>query len=191
MPRLTTIYTRKGDQGYTQLGGGQVVTKDDLRITALGDLDELNALLSVLRTMSLPPPVAGHLARIQNELFDLGAELCFDPADLDTIRIPLLQQTHVQWLEDAINEVSPQVGTLDNFILPGGSPGAAYLHLARTVCRRAERNLVRLFLATGGRELPIRYVNRLSDALFMWARLANHVIQTPDTLWRPGGTPPT
>ncbi len=189
MPRLTTIYTRKGDQGYTQLGGGQVVTKDDIRITALGDLDELNALLGVLRTMSLPLTVSAHLERIQNELFDLGAELCFEPDDVDAARIPQLQQKHVQWLEDAIDEVSPQVGSLDNFILPGGHPGAAYLHLARTVCRRVERNMVRLFLAAGGRELPLRYVNRLSDALFMWARLTNLVTRTSDVLWRPGGTP--
>ncbi len=190
MPRLTTIYTRKGDQGHTQLGGGQVVTKDDIRIATLGDLDELNALLGVLRTMTLPPPLDSHIARIQNELFDLGAEICFQPADLDQIRIPQLQQKHVQWLENTINDVAPDVGTLDNFILPGGIQTAAHLHWARTVCRRAERNLVRLYHLEGGRELPLRYINRLSDALFMWARWANWTAHTSDVLWRPGGETP-
>ncbi len=190
MPRLTSIYTRKGDQGYTQLGGGQVVSKDEIRISVLGDLDELNALLGVLRTMSLPCTISSHLVRIQNELFDLGAEVCFTPADLDSTRIPQLDQRNVQWLEETINDMTPNLGALDNFILPGGNAGAAFLHLARTVCRRAERNLVRLYHIEGGRDLPLRYVNRLSDALFMWARLANHSSKTPEEIWKPGRFPP-
>lgn len=187
MPRLTRIYTRKGDGGKTQLGGGQVVPKDDARIAAMGDLDELNALLGVIRSLPLPSAVATHLRRVQNELFDLGAEICFAPEDLEGLSIPLLDQRHVTWLEEAIEDVTPRIGALDNFVLPGGAASAAHLHTARAVCRRAERSLVRLFHLTGGRDMPLRYVNRLSDALFVWARLANHAAGVPETLWRPGG----
>lgn len=186
MPRLTRIYTRRGDHGKTQLGGGQVVSKDDARISAMGDLDELNALLGVVRSLSMPISIDTHLARIQNELFDLGAEICFEPDDLTSATFPMLDQRHVDWLEEAMEEVMPQVGALDNFVLPGGHQTASFLHLARAVCRRAERHLVRLHHLSGGRDLPLRYLNRLSDALFMWARLANRTV-ADEILWRPGG----
>ena len=187
MPRLTSIYTRAGDEGRTQLGGGQVVSKHSLRIEALGDLDELNAILGTALSMEAPASLADPLRRVQNDLFDLGAETCFEPADADAARIPQLEQRHVDWLESAIDQATPRLGTLNNFILPGGSPCAASLHLARTVCRRAERNLVRVHQQDGGRAVCLRYLNRLSDALFQWARIANLEAGTAETLWRPGG----
>ncbi len=188
MPRLTRIFTRQGDGGQTRLGGGQKVSKADARIAVMGDLDELNAWLGVICSQSLAAEIANPLARIQNELFDLGAEVCFEDAEKEAPQLRLLNAQNVQALESAIDTVSAQVGNLENFILPGGTAAAAWLHLARTVCRRAERHMVRLHRIAGGRHLPLIYVNRLSDALFMWARLANLLHDTPETLWTPGGT---
>ena len=187
MPRLTQIFTRQGDSGQTRLGGGQTVSKADARIAVMGDLDELNAWLGVICSQTLAAEIANPLARIQNELFDLGAEMCFEDVEQEAPQLRLLDEQNVQELENAIETVSAQVGNLENFILPGGTTAAAWLHLARTVCRRTERHMVRLHLIAGGRDLPLIYVNRLSDALFMWARLANLLHETTETLWKPGG----
>lgn len=187
MPRLNRIFTRRGDGGQTQLGGGQTVSKTDARIKVMGDLDELNAWLGVICSQNLPHEIRAILGRVQNELFDLGAELCFQDVEREAPHLQLLNKQHIQNLEDSIKETTATVGSLDNFVLPGGVEAAASLHLARTVCRRAERNLVQLRTSTGGRDLPLVYVNRLSDALFVWARLANFSSNTPETLWNPGG----
>ena len=187
MPRLNRIFTRRGDGGQTQLGGGQTVSKTDVRVSVMGDLDELNAWLGVISRQELPPGIRAIISRIQNELFDLGAELCFQDVEREAPQLQLLDNQHIQDLENSIEETTATVGSLENFILPGGVEAAASLHLARTVCRRAERNLVQLHVTTGGRDLPLRYVNRLSDALFVWARLANFTSKTPENLWKPGG----
>ncbi len=186
MPRLTRIFTRQGDGGQTRLGGGQTVSKADARIAVMGDLDELNAWLGVICSQDLPAEIAHSLTRIQNELFDLGAELCFEDVKKEAPQLQVLDAKHVQALEHTIETIAAQVGTLENFILPGGHTAAAGLHLARTVCRRTERHLVRLQRMAGGRDILLVYVNRLSDALFMWARLANCLHNTPETLWKPG-----
>ncbi len=187
MPRLNRIFTRRGDGGQTQLGGGQTVSKTDVRVSVMGDLDELNAWLGVISCQELPSGIRAIISRIQNELFDLGAELCFQDVEREAPHLQLLDNQHIQDLENSIEETTATVGSLENFILPGGVEAAASLHLARTVCRRAERNLVQLHATTGGRDLPLRYVNRLSDALFVWARLANFTSKTPENLWKPGG----
>lgn len=187
MPRLNKIFTRKGDSGQTQLGGGQTVSKSDARIAVLGDIDELNAWIGTVSRLPLPIEVRNHLNRIQNELFDLGAEICYKDVENEAPFLQILSKQNIHELEEAIDQATAQTGPLENFILPGGGETAAWLHLARTVCRRAERNLVILHQVAGGRELPISYVNRLSDALFVWARLANLVSENPETLWIPGG----
>ncbi len=186
IPRLTKIFTRRGDGGQTRLGGGQKVSKADARIAVMGDLDELNAWLGVVcSSPALAAEIAAPLARVQHELFDLGAEMCFEDAATEAPQLRLLAEDDVQALENTIETIAARVGELENFILPGGTPVAAWLHLARTVCRRTERHMVRLHRTAGGRAIPLIYVNRLSDALFMWARLANLVAGTPETLWQP------
>lgn len=187
MPKLNKIFTRRGDRGQTQLGGGQSVSKNDARIAVLGDIDELNAWVGVVRCQEVPIEISRHLSRIQNELFDLGAEICFEDVEYEAPQLRFLSQKNVIALEAAIEQATLQTGGLENFILPGGGEAAAWLHLARTVCRRAERHLVQLHQAAGGRDLPIQYINRLSDAFFVWARLANMLSGDSEILWKPGG----
>src|SRR5690606_16332053 len=135
--RLSIITTRGGDDGTTGLGDGTRVPKDDLRITAMGEVDELNSVLGILRSESLPDDVDALLYRIQNELFDLGAELCI-PGHV------AMQASHVAGLDAAISEYNAELGKLEEFILPGGCRAAAFAHLVRSVCRRAERAVVML-----------------------------------------------
>jgi cob(I)alamin adenosyltransferase len=183
MPRLTRLYTRTGDDGSTGLGGGQRVAKDSLRIAAYGMVDELNATLGAALAGGLDERLATALRRIQNELFHLGSDLCVREEDKAQKPVPVIAQRHVTALEELLDELTGQLGPLANFILPGGSPGAARLHVARTVCRRAERLLVTLAReeAIGPHVLP--YVNRLSDALFAMARYENLKRGVPDVLW--------
>ena len=186
MPRLTKIYTKTGDSGLTGLGGGRRVAKDSPRVRAYGTVDELNSAIGVALSLGLSDRLVTELATIQNELFDLGSDLCW-PADDDRRgRIPTVQPHHVERLERLIDELNEVVGPLTNFLLPGGSPGAAGLHLARTICRRAEREAITLAHeeAIGGLVLP--YLNRLSDALFVMARYENHERGVDEPLWRPG-----
>ena len=136
MPRLTKIYTRSGDDGTTSLGIKRRVPKDSLRVQAYGDVDELNSVLGLALAGGLSPFLAQELQIIQNELFHLGSDLAFPQEDGEERQIPQIEKRHVDKLETLIDQLTADLGPLDNFILPGGSLGAAHLHLARTICRR-------------------------------------------------------
>jgi cob(I)alamin adenosyltransferase len=175
--RLSKIYTRTGDQGTTGLGDGSRVDKDSLRVEAMGAVDELNAVLGLLLTESLADTIRIPLTRIQHDLFDLGGELCLPGhALLKPDRILAMEQTL-----DALNDPLPP---LKEFILPGGSRAAAYCHLARTVCRRAERDVIRLSKAEQVSEAVLQYLNRLSDLLFVACRVINRDAGCSDVLWQ-------
>lgn len=183
MPKITKVYTRGGDRGQTSLGGGQRVSKAAQRIEAFGTVDELNSQLGTALASGLDGTIASLLAAIQNDLFHLGSDLCFPEADKQAHPVPRIEERHVRTLEGAIDEMSAELGPLANFILPGGSPGAAQLHVARTVCRRAERAVVSLASEEPVGEWTIPYLNRLSDALFVMARLENRRRDVADPLW--------
>jgi len=183
MPRITRVYTRTGDDGTTALGGGQRVQKDAARIAAYGTVDELNSVLGVALASGLGERLAAALRRIQNELFHLGSDLCVREEDKASKPVPVIGQRHVAALEELLDELTGQLGPLTNFILPGGSPGAAQLHVARTVCRRAERQLVALSREEAIGPFVVSYVNRLSDALFVMARYENFEKGVADTTW--------
>jgi cob(I)alamin adenosyltransferase len=183
MPRLTRLYTRKGDDGTTGLGGGQRVQKDSARVIAYGTVDELNAALGVALSHGLAPRLATVLPVIQNELFHLGSDLCFVEEDKQKFQMPQIDGRHVEALEQAIDELNEIVGPLENFILPGGSPGSAALHVARTICRRAERDVLTLARHEAVGRFVMPYLNRLSDALFVMARYENHERGVAEPLW--------
>jgi len=181
--RLTKLYTRKGDNGTTGLGGGQRISKDSLRVTAYGTVDELNSAIGVAIAHGLSERLAEVLRTIQNELFHLGSDLCFYEEDKQKYNIPQIEQRHIDGLEQLIDEMNQVVGPLENFVLPGGSIGAAHLHLARTLCRRAERDCVSLAYKEKIGVLVITYLNRLSDALFVMARYENKMRGVPEPQW--------
>jgi len=187
---LNRIYTRTGDAGRTRLATGQPVSKSDLRVEAYGAVDEANACVGLARVhLAADPELDAMLARIQNELFDLGADLSTPPkpdeADGSALRILDSQVVRLEGEIDALNERLPE---LKSFILPGGTSAAAALHLARTVCRRAEREAVRLVEAGEPVSGPaMRYLNRLSDFLFVAARWANDQGRA-EVFWKSGGT---
>ena len=184
MPKLNKIYTRTGDKGDTRLGGGQRVNKDSPRITAYGTVDELNSSLGVaLSAGHLDNQLAMMLRRVQNDLFHLGSDLCVLEDDKVKIKIPQIEERHIKQLEAMIDELQKSLKPLDNFILPGGSPGAAHLHVARTVCRRAERCVISLSRYEPVGKHTIIYLNRLSDLLFVMARYENKMKETTDVLW--------
>lgn len=183
MPRLTRIYTRTGDDGSTALGSGARIAKDHLRVACYGTVDELNAQLGVVLCQLPPESLAIPLSRIQNDLLHLGADLCVTEADKLARPLPRIEERHVDWLEELIDAWNEKLPALENFILPGGSPAAAQLHVARTVCRRAERLLVTLAREEAVGDWTLRYLNRLSDALFVLARAANLISGDPDRLW--------
>jgi len=177
------IYTKTGDDGQTGLFGGPRVSKDAPRIEAYGTVDELNSVLGLARAETLPESIDALLATIQSELFSLGAELATpNPAAKGT---HLIGPGHIQRLEQAIDEYESQLEPLKQFILPGGTTGAATLHLARTICRRAERRLVTLVHSCSESISPelLVYLNRLSDLLFVLARAANHAAGVTDVPW--------
>ncbi|MCS6827679.1 MAG: cob(I)yrinic acid a,c-diamide adenosyltransferase [Caldilinea sp.] len=186
MPRLTKIYTKKGDAGETSLGGGQRVPKNHLRVAAYGSVDELNSQIGLALSYGLCEKLSAVLSEIQNELFDLGSDLAFREEDKTLYPIPKIEARHVERLEKLIDEMTAVVGPLENFILPGGSPGAAHLHVARTVCRRAEREVTALAHEEPIGAYALAYLNRLSDALFVMARYENRMRGAPEPLWRPG-----
>ena len=186
MPRITKVYTRTGDDGTTGLGGGQRVPKDSARIEAYGTVDELNAVIGAAVAAGLDVRLVPTLQRIQNELFDLGSDLCFVEADKAKFTLPQIEPRHVDALEHEMDRLSESLEPLRNFILPGGSPGAAQLHIARTVCRRAERRVLELTRHEAIGPCVVRYLNRLSDTLFVMARFANHAAGIPDVLWQAG-----
>lgn len=183
MPRLTRIYTRKGDDGATELGGGQRVAKDSPRIEAYGTVDELNTCIGLALASGLDAKIEAPLKRIQNELFHLGSDLCILEEDKAKMPVPRVEQRHVDAMEKLMDELTKKLGPLENFILPGGSEGAARLHVARTVCRRAERLLVTVAKKEKIGEFTIRYLNRLSDTLFVMARHENARRGVPDVTW--------
>jgi cob(I)alamin adenosyltransferase len=183
MPRLTKIYTRTGDDGTTGLGGGQRVAKDSLRIETYGTVDELNSQLGVALAGGLEPTLAEELARVQHELFHLGSDLCVLETDKAAMPVPRIEDQHVRALETAMDRMTDALGPLTNFILPGGSVGAAQLHVARTVCRRAERLAVAVAREEAIGPFVIPYLNRLSDALFVMARWENRHRGVDDVTW--------
>lgn len=188
MPRLTRIYTRAGDDGSTGLGFGGRVAKDALRVECYGTVDELNAVLGLVAESVSgedPAKLASRVLRIQNELFDLGGELATLAADRHPQQV-LIQESDVVRLEAEIDEVNADLPTLRSFILPGGGQTAAFLHQARTVCRRAERRLVTLMSQEAERPECLRYLNRLSDWLFVMGRKAAISAGRGEISWRPG-----
>jgi cob(I)alamin adenosyltransferase len=187
MVTLNRIYTRTGDGGKTRLATGEPVAKSHPRVEAYGGVDELNAQIGVARTLlGNEPALDAMLERAQNDLFDLGADLATPERPREDLRI---LDSQVARLEAEIDQLNGELAPLTSFVLPGGSPAAAALHVARTVCRRAERDAVRLAEAKGGGVSPaaLKYLNRLSDLLFVAARFANGK-GAEDVLWRPGAT---
>lgn len=183
MPKITKVYTRGGDEGTTSLGTGERVAKDAPRLEAYGTVDELNSSIGAALASGLSPAVTEALRRIQNELFHLGADLCVPEDDKMRMPVPQIGARHVEALEDLMDRLSEALLPLDNFILPGGSAGAGALHVARTVCRRAERLVVTLARSEKVGAHAIPYLNRLSDALFVMARYENRQRGVPDMLW--------
>ncbi|MER7077026.1 ATP:cob(I)alamin adenosyltransferase [Saccharopolyspora kobensis] len=184
---LTKIYTRAGDSGTTRLSDNSVVHKTDPRLVAYADVDETNSVLGVaLATAELGEDVVAVLRAVQNDLFDVGADLSTPIAENPKYPPLRITQGYVDRLEGWCDEFNSRLGKLDSFILPGGTPGGALLHQARCVARRAERSAWALQEADGQRTspLPAKYLNRLSDLLFILARVAN---PDGDVLWKPGG----
>ncbi len=182
MPRLTKIYTRTGDDGSTALGTKRRVPKHHPRVQAYGAVDEANSAIGLAMGYGLSAKLGEALPRIQNELFHLGSDLAF-PEDDKTASVPRIEERHVQALETLIDELNEVVGPLENFILPGGVLGAGALHLARAVCRRAERETAALAEQEAVNPLALAYLNRLSDALFVMARYENKMQGMAERLW--------
>ncbi|MBI5473216.1 MAG: cob(I)yrinic acid a,c-diamide adenosyltransferase [Ignavibacteriae bacterium] len=178
------IYTKTGDKGDTSLFGGQRVPKDALRIEAYGTVDELNSLLGVVRSDNVNADIDGVLEHVQNQLFNLGADLA-TPRSTSAKNIIRIGPKDAQLLEKMIDKFDAHLKPLKSFVIPGGARVAARLHFARTVCRRAERVAVRLSRNEDiGDDITV-YLNRLSDLLFVLARYANHVANVPETKWKP------
>ena len=192
---MNRIYTRAGDAGQTHLAGGQRISKDDLRIECYGTVDELNAVVGAARVIAEElalgverlTSLAGILKRVQHELFNLGSILATLPEDVHP-RQPRITGAEVDQLEREIDKANAELEPLRSFVLPGGSRLDAELHMCRTVCRRAERLLVRLAREQSVLPETICYLNRLSDALFVWSRWVNIVLGTEETLWEPNAS---
>ncbi len=187
---LNRIYTKLGDSGQTSLAGGQRVPKDDPRIDAFGVVDELNAFIGAAR-VSCSEAKAGHLGelaeilrRVQHELFNLGSILATKPEDVHPKQARVTSE-EVEQLEREIDAANTELAPLRSFVLPGGTRLNADLHVARTVCRRAERRLVAMARQDEVPAAAIQYLNRLSDALFVWSRWVNHVLGAAEVLWQP------
>jgi cob(I)alamin adenosyltransferase len=184
MVRLTRIYTRGGDAGETSLGDGARVAKQDLRVAAFGTVDEANAAIGLAR-LSAPAAADAMLARIQNDLFDLGADLCTPEDGRRAAGALRIQTSQVERLEREIDALNAELKPLDSFVLPGGTPCAAHLHLARTITRRAERLVAALAARETVNGEALKYLNRLSDHLFVLGRHVNDK-GAGDVLWTPG-----
>ena len=187
MVQLTRIYTKGGDKGKTSLGNGKRVLKSSSRIEAIGAIDEANAAIGIIRSfLTKHSPFTSFLEIIQNDLFDIGADLCMPSSD-NSKEAPLrLTQDKVSALEKWIDELNKELSPLTSFVLPGGSTEAAFCHLARTTIRRAERILVHLSQKEPLNPVILQYINRLSDFLFVLGRMLNNK-GTADVLWVPGG----
>ena len=184
---LNRIYTRTGDDGTTSLGTGARRKKYDLRVSAYGTLDEVNAVIGIVRLHTAADAgLDATLSRIQNDLFDVEADLCLSEKGPGGARLTVTD-AQVEWIESEIDRLNAELAPLRSFVLPGGSPAAAYLHLARTICRRAERIMVELKDRPGETvtAASLKYVNRLSDFLFVASRHANDKGKR-DVLWVPG-----
>jgi len=175
--RLSKIYTRTGDNGTTGLGDGSRINKDSLRVEAMGDVDELNSVIGILLTEPLPELIQTTLTRVQHDLFDLGGEICIPGHSM-------VKPERIDSLENILDELNDTLEPLKEFILPGGTKAAAYCHLARTVCRRAERQLIKLNREDQVTEVSLQYLNRLSDLLFVMCRSLNLSANVPDVLWK-------
>ena len=183
---MAKIYTRRGDDGSTGLFGGPRVRKDDARVAAYGDVDELNSTLGVAREEVLSQPdLLALIDSLQSELFTLGAELATPQAESAPKQVPRIETAHVQRLEREIDRLTADLPEMKNFILPGGSRPGAVLHLCRTVCRRAERKVVSLAESSEVSPAALAYVNRLSDLLFVMARAANLRSGGREIPWKP------
>src|SRR5580693_2146121 len=183
MARLTNIVTRTGDDGTTGLAGSGRVSKDSRRVWAYGTVDELNSAIGVVRSLNTDSDLDARLRGIQNDLFNLGGELA-TPPDKFQKGMPRIDQQQVVDLEKQVEELTKELGPLQEFILPGGGPVGAQLHVARTICRRAERFCVRLGKEEKVGEFVTPYLNRLSDALFTLARWSNQKAGTKETYWK-------
>lgn len=181
--RLSKIYTRTGDDGTTGLGDGTRVPKDHARVEAFGTVDELNSVLGLLLCEALDDGMRTALTRIQHTLFDLGGELCIPGRSV-------LTEAQVTELENLLDRLNADLAPLKEFILPGGARAAALCHLARTVCRRAERRVYSLARGESVSPVALKYLNRLSDLLFVMARALNQASGTPDVLWQPAQKKP-
>ncbi|MBK8172069.1 MAG: cob(I)yrinic acid a,c-diamide adenosyltransferase [Sandaracinaceae bacterium] len=178
------IYTKVGDAGKTGLFGENHVSKASVRVAAYGNVDELNSVIGLCRTTKIDDGNDALLQSLQSALFNVGAELSTSPKYEKDIGVPLVSDADVEIIEHAIDRAESELEPLKTFVLPGGTPGAAHLHLARTTCRRAERSVVALVEAGEPvRGEVLRYLNRLSDLLFVLARLANHRASVPDVPW--------
>ena len=183
MPRITKVYTRTGDDGTTGLGAGGRVAKNSPRIEAYGTVDELNSQIGLVLASGVNDDITAALRSIQNDLFHLGSDLCVPEEEKKLRPVPSIEERHVAGLESLMDRLSQELPPLENFVLPGGTPGASQLHVARTVCRRAERLVVALARGEPVGPYTVRYLNRLSDALFVMARHENKRRGVPDVLW--------
>lgn len=183
MPRITKVYTRTGDGGDTALASGRRVPKESPRVEAYGTVDELNSHLGVALASGTVEGLREPLERIQNDLFHLGSDLCMPEDDDDAVPVPRIEQRHVRYLEQLMDDLQAQLDPLENFILPGGHATAAHLHVARTVCRRAERRVIETSRTERVGEHAIIFLNRLSDALFVMARFQNRASGRGDVTW--------
>lgn len=179
--RLSKIYTRTGDNGSTGLGDGSRIEKDSARIEVIGTVDELNAAIGRVLSGEIPEEVAQVLFQIQHDLFDLGGELCIP-------QTAVINAARIKWLEDALDTANAQLPPLKEFILPGGGRTAADCHLARTVCRRAERRLVTLLRLENVNPESLQYLNRLSDLLFVYSRVLARQCGEGEIFWRSNRT---
>jgi cob(I)alamin adenosyltransferase len=185
MVYLDRIYTKSGDKGQTSLGDGRRVPKTDPRIVAYGGVDELNSVIGLAVATGVPPAIGARLVHIQNDLFDLGADLCVPESDASGPERLRMNAAQVDILESWIDEATAQLEPLKSFVLPGGTLASAHLHQARSVCRRVEIGVLRLAETEPINPQTIIYLNRLSDLLFVWARLSNDGGKN-DVLWTPG-----
>jgi len=183
--KLDKIYTRTGDEGKTSLGDGSRLPKFDLRVAAYGGIDEANSVIGMAILHVTDPDVRTVLQHIQNDLFDVGADLCRPEKKSSETQSLRITEEQVAWLENRIDHYNATLAPIDSFVLPGGSPASAHLHHARTVTRRAERDVVRLSSEAAVNPAVLRYVNRLSDLLFVLARYLNDKGEA-DVRWQPG-----
>jgi len=196
MVRINKVYTKTGDKGETSLAQGRRISKDHPRVNAYGTVDELNSLVGIVRCFNLQKPASVRrdkfesiLQTIQQRLFDIGSILATDPKS-DSKNLPALSEQNVTWLEDVIDAMNEELSPLKSFVLPGGSPVNAFLHQCRTVCRRAEREIVSLNREEEIDSNLLAYVNRLSDALFVFSRWTASTMNEDEFLWEPGKQDP-